>query len=236
VLEARPLRDLATADSLSAIVKRSSYVICLGVALLAAAPACKPKAPVLEAPYIDTFDRAVLGPDWFDTSHEAKIKDGRLSLALAYNHPVWLKRRLPRNVQLDFDAISNNPSGDLKVELYGDGESFDPDRGRYDPTSYVFVLGGWNNSRSIIGRLGEHDETVKAFHDRQPNEQIVVPGRMYHFTITRKGGLLEWKVDGVPYLSWNDPDPLWGSGHEYFAVNAWEANVSFDNLTIRPLP
>jgi hypothetical protein len=205
-------------------------------ALVVAGTACKPKTPVIESSFTDAFDRAELGADWLDTGQEAKIRDGKLALANAHNHPVWLKRKLPRNVQIDFDAVSHSPAGDLKVELFGDGESFDPDRGRYDPTSYMFVMGGWNNSRSIISRLGEHDEAVKVFRDRNGAEPLVGPGRTYHFTITRKGGLLEWKIDGAPYLSWTDPDPLYGAGHEYFAINDWEADVRFDNLTIRALP
>lgn len=198
--------------------------------------ACKPKVPVIESSFTDAFDRAELGADWFDTGQAAKIRDGKLAFANAHNHPVWLKRKLPKNVQIDFDAVSNSPAGDLKVEVFGDGESFDPDRGRYDPTSYMFVMGGWNNSRSIISRLGEHDEAVKVFRDRQGAEPLVVPGRSYHFTITRRGGLLEWKIDGAPYLVWTDPEPLFGPGHEYFAINDWESDVRFDNLTIRALP
>jgi hypothetical protein len=210
-------------------------VIVVGASLLAVSPGCKPRIPTIEAPFSDTFDRADLGPDWHDTSRSAKIKDGMLNLVGAHNHPVWLRRKLPRNVQIDFDAVSRSPAGDLKVEIFGDGESFDPDKGRYDPTSYMIVFGGWNNSKSIISRLGEHDEAVKASFDRVGAEPLVLPGQTYHFTITRRGGLIEWKLNGQPYLSWTDPQPLEGAGHEFFAINDWEADVSFDNLTIRPV-
>jgi hypothetical protein len=207
----------------------------LATSLLLASSACRPRLPVIDAPFTDNFDRAELGTDWLDTSHVAKIKDGKLNLVKAYNHPVWLRRKLPRNVQIDFDAVSRSPAGDLKVELFGDGESFDPDKGRYDPTSYMIVFGGWTNSRSIISRLGEHDEAVKAAYDRVGTEPLVLPGQTYHFTITRRGGTIDWKLNGAPYLSWTDPQPLYGAGHEFFAINDWEADVSFDNLTIRPL-
>jgi hypothetical protein len=59
-------------------------------------------------------------------------------------------------------------------------------------------------------------------------------GRNYHFTITRQGGLVDWKLDGAPFLTWTDPAPLSGPGHEFFALNDWEADVYFDNLRIRP--
>jgi hypothetical protein len=207
----------------------------LAASVLLASSACRPRLPVIDAPFTDNFDRAELGADWLDTSHVAKIKDGKLNLVKAYNHPVWLRRKLPRNVQIDFDAVSRSPAGDLKVELFGDGESFDPDKGRYDPTSYMIVFGGWTNSRSIISRLGEHDEAVKAAYDRVGTEPLVLPGQTYHFTIRRRGGTIDWNLNGAPYLSWTDPQPLYGAGHEFFAINDWEADVSFDNLTIRPL-
>jgi hypothetical protein len=207
----------------------------LAASVLLASSACRPRLPVIDAPFTDNFDRTELGADWLDTSHVAKIKDGKLNLVKAYNHPVWLRRKLPRNVQIDFDAVSRSPAGDLKVELFGDGESFDPDKGRYDPTSYMIVFGGWTNSRSIISRLGEHDEAVKTAYDRVGAEPLVLPGQTYHFTITRRGGTIDWKLNGAPYLSWTDPQPLYGAGHEFFAINDWEADVSFDNLTIRPL-
>ena len=208
-----------------------------GAFLLAAAgcDGCKPQIPVIEAPFTDNFDRAELGPDWLDTGKATKLKDGKLNLVNAHNHPVWLRRKLPRSVQIDFDAVSKSPAGDLKVELYGDGESFDPDKGRYDPTGYMLVLGGWNNSKSIISRLGEHDEAVKTSMDRVGSEPLALPGQTYHFTITRKGGTLEWKLNGQPYLSWTDPQPLYGAGHEFFAINDWESDVSFDNLSIKPV-
>lgn len=219
---------------------RSHIHLAIVAGLLFAGTGCKPRVQTIDAPFSDNFDRAELGPDWLDTGHgagihAASIKDGKLNLVRAYNHPVWLRRKLPRNVQIDFDATSRSPAGDLKVEMFGDGESFDADKGRYDPTSYMIVMGGWNNSKSIISRLGEHDEAVKVARDRTGAEPLVIPGRSYHFTITRRGGAIDWKIDGAPYLAWNDPEPLAGAGHEFFAINDWEADVSFDNLTIRPV-
>jgi hypothetical protein len=199
-------------------------------------PACKPKIPTITEPFGDSFERIDLGGDWHDTGNTFRIVDGKVSSQQAHNHPLWLRRKLPRDVQIDFDAMSRSPAGDLKVELYGDGESFDPDGNRYDPTGYMIVFGGWNNSKSIISRLGEHDDAVKVAKVRQGDQPLVVPGRTYHFTITRKGGRIDWKLDGKPYLSWTDPDPLSGSGHEYFAINDWEAEVYFDNLVIKKAP
>lgn len=218
-----------------AYVQHKLVIASLFVAALAG-PGCKARVRAITSPFADDFERVEPGPDWLDTSGGAySIADGRLNAKRAYNHPLWLRRQLPRDVVVEFDVMSKSPAGDIKVELFGDGESFDPDKGRYDPTSYVIILGGWNNSSSIIGRLGEHDDAVKAAKKREPGQPPPVePGRSYHFTVARQGGLIDWKIDGAPFLAWTDPSPLSGSGHEFFAIDDWEADVYFDNLRIRP--
>lgn len=197
---------------------------------------CKARVPAITSPFSDDFERVEPGPDWLDTSGGTyRITAGRLNVSHAYNHPLWLRRKLPHDLVIEFDVMSKSPAGDIKVELFGDGESFDPDKGRYDPTSYLIVFGGWGNSDSIIGRLGEHDDAVKASRARRPDQPPPVEvGRTYHFGITRRGGLIDWKIDGAPFLAWTDPSPLSGPGHEFFAINDWESDVHFDNLRISP--
>ncbi|HJX64426.1 MAG TPA: hypothetical protein VJ860_10820 [Polyangia bacterium] len=221
--------------SFVAYVQHKLVIAPLFIAALAVL-GCKARVPAITSPFADDFERAEPGPDWLDTSGGAyRIKDGRLNVTRSYNHPLWLRRKLPRDVVIEFDAMSKSPAGDIKVELFGDGESFDPDKGRYDPTSYLIILGGWNNSSSIIGRLGEHDDAVKAAKRRETGQPPLVElGRSYHFAITRQGGLIDWKLDGAAFLAWTDPSPLSGAGHEFFAINDWEADVHFDNLSIRP--
>jgi hypothetical protein len=200
---------------------RSLFVV--GLALIG----CKSSPP---GPFADDFDRTDLGSSWLDTSGQARIENGKLHVSHGYNKPVWLKQRLPENAVIDIDVMSKSESGDIKIELYGDGKSFDADRGRYDPTGYVFIFGGWGNSLSIIGRLGEHDEGVMV----KRAEPRVVPGQTYHWTITRKAGQIDWKIDGAPFLTYTDGSPLKGSSHAYLGITNWEADVFFDNLKIRP--
>jgi Farnesoic acid 0-methyl transferase len=199
---------------------------------LAAAVGCRPRTPLIDAPFSDDFERAELGPSWNATGPSYKIADGQLEVSNGYNHPAWLRRRLPTNVLIDVDVTSKSPAGDIKVELYGDGESFDPDKGSYTSTGYVLIFGGWHNSLSVICRQEEHGEGRKA----ERADRHVEPLRRYHFTIARRGGAIDWAIDGQPFLAWTDPAPFVGAGHEYFAVNDWEADVTFDNLHIRPAP
>jgi hypothetical protein len=188
--------------------------------------------PQITAPFIDRFDRAEVGPLWNNTGASYRIAGGRLNVAGAVNHPLWLERALPDDVVVDVDAMSTTPDGDIKVELYGDGQSFDRDGNRYEATGYMFVFGGWNNALSIIGRAGEHDDAVKASR----SEPRVEPGRVYHWTITKRGGKIDWQIDGQPFLAFEDPTPLGGSGHQFFAINNWKSDVHFDNLRIRHAP
>jgi len=184
-------------------------------------------------PFSDDFGRAQLGPEWLATDPAAvSIEKGALVVQRAHNHPVWLKRPLPENVAIDLDVWTDSPEGDMKVEVFGDGQSFhrgDP-RAAYDATGYVLVMGGWRNSLSAIARMQEHaaDRVTRA-------DPRVVPGRKYHWTIRRQGRVLTWLVDGQPFLTLDDPDPLRGPAHRYFAVSGWESKVYFDNLSIRPL-
>jgi hypothetical protein len=192
---------------------------------------CKAKTPEIVEPFTDDFERVEVGPAWFNTGADYRVVEGKLSVAGAHNHPLWLRRRLPRNVIVELDVLSRSPDGDIKLELFGDGESFDPDKGEYFPSGYVFVFGGWHNQLSIIGKKGEHQDGVKV----KRAEPRVVPNRSYHFTITRKDGVLDWKIDGQPFLNWHDPDPLTGERQEYFGVGNWEADVTYDNLKIAPI-
>jgi hypothetical protein len=203
----------------------------LGLAL-ASLPACRAKVPAIDAPFTDDFERADLGANWNATSDEYRIADGKLTVSNAHNHPAWLRRRLPHDVVVDVDVLSKSPSGDIKLELFGDGESFDPDRGAYTSSGYVLIFGGWSNSLSVICRQEEHGPGRKAVR----GDMRVEPNRTYHFSITRRGGALDWAVDGRPFLAWTDPDPLAGAGHENLAFDDWEAPLTYDDLRIRPVP
>ncbi len=199
---------------------------------LASLAGCRPKPITVDHPFVDAFERAQLGPDWHATSPAYRLSAGQLEVSHAYNHPAWVRRPLPENVAIDLDVTSKSPDGDIKIEIYGDGESFDPDKGSYDSTGYVLIFGGWHNSLAVICRQQEHGLGRKA----QRADVHVEPGRRYHFHVTRRQGAIDWQIDGKPFLAWTDPEPLWGPAHAYFAVNDWEADVAFDNLQIRPAP
>ena len=189
-------------------------------------------APAITTAFRDTFDRASLGSDWKDTSDDKayRIENGELVVKSSFNHPLWLARPIPRDAKIDFDCWSNDDAGDLKVEVWGDGKSFSTDRvGAYTSSAYNFIFGGWHNQLSTLARMHEHGD------DRQSRaDPRVEKGRHYHFTISRKGTRVEWRIDGQPFLSLDDSQPLEGPGHDHFAFTNWEAELHFDNLVIVP--
>jgi hypothetical protein len=204
-----------------------------------AAPSAPPESPIT-ATYFDGFDRADLGAEWNATSPEWRIQGGRLCAQNAHNHPAWLKRKLPVNARIEFDASSSSPDGDLKVEVWGDGKSFAKGTSYNDATSYLAIFGGWKNQFHVLARIDEHATDrpqVKVDPSGADLKAMPVkPGRVYHFKVERADGkTIRWLVDDIEIITFTDPAPLKGDGHDHLGFNDWEVPVCFDNLQITSL-
>jgi hypothetical protein len=199
------------------------------VALFALCTACEEKLPP-SGPSADDFERADLGDAWLSTGGSWHLENGALTIDHAYNHPLWLKKAIPQNAVIELDCWSDVPDGDVKVEAWGDGKTYATGV-EYTASSYVFIFGGWHNTISVIAREEEH-----GLDRKQRMDTHVELGRHYHWRIERRGGNIDWQVDGKPFLSFDDKSPLRGAGHSYFAFNDWEAKVHFDNVKVTPLP
>lgn len=212
----------------SAATRAAALVLTCAAALGAG---CKEKPPALKAPvFTDSFDRAELGPDWRVTAPPGtyRIVNGELVVRGARNHPAWLVRELPRDAVIELDAWSQSPEGDIKVEVWGDGKSYATDI-EYTSTGYVFIHGGWQNRVTALCRMEEHG------HDRKARGDVpVVPGKKYHYLIARQGQTVRWYIDDKLVHTFDDPGPLDGPGHAYFAFDNWETELHFDNLVVRP--
>src|SRR5262249_20358976 len=154
------------------------------------------------------FERAAIGSDYRATADVYRIKDGALNVSNGYNHPLWLRKKLPDNAVIELDCWSRSPAGDLKIEIWGDGESYAEDRGAYTSSGYLFPVGGWSTPKSEVARGNEPGAAAAA-----RTEPKVEPGRRYHWKIARKGGHIDWSIDGAPFLSYDDKRPLAGPGH-----------------------
>jgi len=199
---------------------RFCLVAICGLALCLAA--CKDKAEHLAPmPFSDTFDRAELGPNWSGTAGW-RISDGQVFSAGTRNQGLWLKAALPDDAVIELDARSESPAGDIKFEIFTDGQNH--------ASGYILVFGGWKNTISTIARLDEHGA------DRQELRQrgLVKMGQTYHFKVVRLDKVIRWYVDGKLLLDYYDSEPLKGPGHDRFGFNDWETQLYFDNLVIRP--
>lgn len=197
-------------------------------------------APPLTTVFKEDFERAQLGPDWTKTTDRWSLREGRLCVSRARNHPLWLNRRLPTNARIEFTAESFSADGDIKVEAWGNGRAFAHGTTYDDATSYLFIFGGWKNSLHVLARLNEHGgdrlELGLFDGDDRLKHSRVATAKRYHFSIERTDlHTVRWSVDGETLFSFDDTEPLRGQGHEYFAFNGWDAEVCFDDLRITPL-
>lgn len=213
----------------------------LRIAVLESAAAPAPPLPAVGAaperpppgPFADNFERSALGSDWLATDPASvRIEAGSLVVQRAYNHPVWLTRPIPSDASIEFDCWSESPDGDIKVESWGDGASYHYGRPSeaYVSSGYVFIFGGWRNTTSVLAKHSEHGQSRAARADVK-----VEPGKRYHWAISRRGKQIQWQIDGQLFLSIEDPSPLDGPDHEFFAFSGFESKVHFDNFRIQPL-
>ncbi len=200
----------------------------LGACLTLAA--CTPQGDpaIASSGFRDAFDGDKLADYWNNTGGPYTIENGMLHVKGARNKPLWLRRTLPHDVTVEFDVRSESPEGDIKVEVFGDGQSR-AETTSYTATSYVVIFGGWNNSLNVLARMNEHGD------DRVVGKPYkVVPGRTYRMKIVRDGKKITAWADDHELASMTDDDPLYGRGHDHFGLNNWQSDLWFDNLQITP--
>jgi hypothetical protein len=91
------------------------------------------------------------------------------------------------------------------------------------------------NGRSIADLYANHTLGPSSQWRVQRNDLRVQQNAPYHMHLERRGGDLKWYANDQLVLELNDPAPLAGKGHDRFAFSAWEGDLFFDNLAIRPL-
>lgn len=183
-----------------------------------------PLEPIGAEGFRDDFDRVQLGPNWRDDGRPFAIVAGQLVTRETSNRGLWLRRALPRDVRIEFTVRAEGDAADIKLELFGDGESFQPTSG------YIVIFGGWSNTANVIARLNENG-AERAIGPPRPIEA----GKTHQMRIERRGTVIEAYVDGVLLARLDDPTPLEGSGHQFFAFNGWQSELWYDKLVITPL-
>lgn len=177
--------------------------------------------------FSDDFEAPTLSARWSRGKGEGGagewiLKDGGVVGVDLKNDPLWLDVPLPDKVRIEFDIQALSSVGDLKVEVFGDGVNHQ--------SGYVLIFGGWTNTLDVIARLDEHGKDRKA-----RNTSGVMPGHTYKMAIERTDSTLNWFVNGKLFMNYEDPEPLVGPEHRYFALSLWSAPARYDNIKIYDL-
>lgn len=172
----------------------------------------------------ERFDAPAFGRAWTVTAKgDWTIVDGWAHSKSAKNMGLWLTGfQLPDGVRVEFD-IRSEPrgagkrfEGDLKCEIFNTAAEHEK--------GYILVNGGWNNQLDIVARLDEHGKDRK-----ETPARAVEASKVYRWAIVRTAGTLHWYRDGVPFMTFDDGEPVKG---RFFGFNNWEAHVYVDNLKV----
>ena len=203
----------------------------VGVALYVFSNAAPKPGTGDELPYFsDDFARSEIGPEWNQTGGMVRVTGTGVIIKEMLNRPLWLRKPMPQNFVLTFDASSTDPDGDIKFELLGDGVSaYGGDlRLAYHPTGFSFVFGGWHNTLSTIAWRNEHaDERILK------QGPAVVSGQIYKMRVEKRGSDIKWFVNGQLFLQTVVPGDAPAAG--YFAFSGWKSEVQFAHLAISSL-
>jgi len=192
---------------------------------------------------------------WVEGTERTWVEEGRLHVKAdppkggKYGvGTVWYKHPLPANVRIEFDARVISSSGNHNnINLFfcysmPDGRDLYATREERADAAYdkYKELSGYIMT-FLNDALGESktapDEGQKArFRLRRcPGFNLVNEnyayhcrqGQTYHVVIVKGGGQLACSVDGVEYLSWDDPQPLTGGwlGLRTYCTYLWWDNV-----------
>lgn len=171
----------------------------------------------------DDFSNADLDARYNHQGGSWRVVAGKLNTLGDRNLPLWLDAPLSKNVRITFTSSSASSDIDMKAEIFGDGIRHE--------SGYIVFVGGWSNTLTGIARLDEHEKA------RVVRRTRLEQGHVYHWTIQRTDGeTVELLLDGELQASYVDKDPLYGPRNDHFAFSGWESDVSFDDLTITPLP
>jgi len=151
--------------------------------------------------------------DWQVLSGNWRIEDGMLRGES--DAVILLLFRFPGDLRVEYDAVAREDVCDLSAIL---GTS---ERGSLSD-GYFFGFGSDNNATSKL--LAEGRE-VKRYDAR------IVPGRRHHVICQREGNVLKHIVDGEVVMTYEDPRPLAGPGHEAVGFYIFGAG-KIDNVRV----
>ena len=197
------------------------FLACFFAVLLGAA-GCD-KEPKLTLLYSYDFNDGKLGPEWKNEGGDWKIVDGKLVSRRAKNKDLVLMKAHPADVAVTLDMLSHDDKIDIKFRTHGNPQGGD----LHDAGAYSYILGGWKGKISTITRIDEHEPN--RVEDRATKHK---KDHWYKMKIVKKGGKIQWFVDGKLYLTYEDKQPLAPPTYAHFSFSNWATRCEFDNLKI----
>lgn len=203
----------------------NAYVDNLAIHPAGEAPAPTQPAPAPPPP-IGPLVSVPLTPERWSATAPSRVtfSDREIVVREARNHPVWYREELPLTGSVELTIWTGAREGDMKFEAWGDGKTHAPtfEPAPYTASGYVFILGGWNNSKSIIAYRDEHGAHVVERSDFR-----VVPGRRYVVRVTRANGEVTMSVDDEPFLAMREPPEAVTSPGRFLGLSGWRTEVHF---------
>jgi len=161
----------------------------------------------------DSFDGEALDDSWHVARGTCTVRSGVLHVegpAVATSRPGG--RALPRNVRLEYDAVSDKP-GDLSALLHV------PRDGDYKG-GYFFGLASQFNTCHKLLLFG--DELART------TDHLVEPGKTYHVVAEKRGDRIRLLVDGREVVTTKGCRPIRGGS---FGLYVWNSG-RIDNVKV----
>ena len=131
--------------------------------------------PPVTGEWKDTFDRDDIGGDYYKSGGGYDLTNGSLSARGAHNHPLWLRKRLPRDIGLISTA---GPTRSEATSRSSCSVTVNPsflDGGQYKATGYELVFGGWFNSKSIDRQARRARQGHRRGHPEEGRADAALP-------------------------------------------------------------
>jgi hypothetical protein len=210
--------------------------------------------PPLEVPFTDNFEDPTLSA-WAGDSSAFRSERAGMVIESAEGRAVWLRRRLPRDVAIEFDLVTPPDREAGGIEFYLHAPATNQRTG-----GYVFLLGGYSNHWSVLGRQSDDRAPPNSSISFPPNSSweshprgfrmmcgedrylldenhavlpVVDRGKTYRMRIGRSDRRLLWEIDGAPYLSMYDITPIYDHRAALFGFGGVRASYRIEHFTIR---
>ncbi len=163
----------------------------------------------------------------FDKKGFWKVKDGQLladSIGFFGATNLSYRQRIPGDIAVEWDLVLNNKNINLNCFIGG--------RNRFK--GYTIHVNGFSKDNYIALTKGMRDGILEdAF-----TGELLSQGKTFRVRLEKFDDMVQFAIDGKIIISYQDPEFLVGSDHQYFGFEIAENSALIDNVTIynKPLP